>query len=62
MNFKYILQSMWKHVDYFCKKNPNRLFNEHGELHCRLNRKSFSIKLCSLYKFLYLNVKLSKLH
>lgn len=20
MNFKYILQSMWKHVDYFCKK------------------------------------------
>lgn len=50
MNFKYILQSMWKHVDYFCKKNPNRLFNEHGELHRRLNRKSFSIKLCSLPK------------
>ena len=50
-------------VKYFLKKNSNILFNEYGELHCRRNRKAFSIILFQLVltanaknnKFLYLN-------
>ena len=35
---------MWKHVEYFCKKNPNTLFSDWREIHSRCNRKTFSIE------------------